>query len=53
MLALLTEHPRRPDYFDPDLLMEIHQYLEGVYAEPSEFTSPANERTDSDILVYQ
>ncbi|MGL5019773.1 MAG: pyruvate carboxylase subunit B [Luteolibacter sp.] len=53
MLALLTDHPRRPDHFDPDLLMEIREALEVVYAELSEFTSPANERTDSDILVYQ
>ncbi len=53
MLALLAGHPRRPDHFDPELLMEIREHLEGVYAELSEFTSPANERTDPDILVYQ
>jgi len=53
MLALLAGHPRRPDHFNPELLMEIREYLEGVYAELSEFTSPANERTDADILVYQ
>ncbi|MEX1114314.1 MAG: pyruvate carboxylase subunit B [Akkermansiaceae bacterium] len=53
MLALLTDHPRRPDHFDPELLTEIREYFEGVYAELSEFTSPANERTDADILVYQ
>lgn len=53
MLALLTGHPRRPDHFDPELLMEIREILEGVYAELREFTSPANERTDSDILIYQ
>jgi oxaloacetate decarboxylase alpha subunit/pyruvate carboxylase subunit B len=53
MLALLTNHPRRPDHFDPELLTEIRKYLECVYAELSEFTSPANERTDADILVYQ
>jgi pyruvate carboxylase subunit B len=53
MLALLADHPRRPEHFQPDLLSEIRTYLEGVYAELGEFTSPANERTDADILVYQ
>ena len=28
-------------------------YFEGVYKELSKFTSPANERVDSDILIYQ
>ena len=29
------------------------RYFEGVYKELSQFTSPANERVDSDILIYQ
>lgn len=53
MLALLEGHPRRPGHFDPDLLMEIRQHLEKIYLELAAFTSPANERTDADILVYQ
>jgi oxaloacetate decarboxylase alpha subunit/pyruvate carboxylase subunit B len=53
MLALLADHPRRPDHFNPELLMEIRGYLEGVYAALGDFTSPANERTDADILIYQ
>lgn len=53
MLALLAGHPRLPNHFNAELLMEIRQSLEGIYAELSEFTSPANERTDADILVYQ
>ena len=28
-------------------------YFEGVYKELAKFTSPANERVDSDILIYQ
>ena len=33
--------------------MEIRQHLEKIYLELAAFTSPANERTDADILVYQ
>lgn len=53
MLALLAGHPRRPDHFDMDLLMEIRERLEVIYAELGEFTSASNERTDTDILLYQ
>ena len=53
MLALLEDHPRRPDHFDPELLMEIRSHLETVYEELHDFTSPANERTDADILAFQ
>jgi oxaloacetate decarboxylase alpha subunit/pyruvate carboxylase subunit B len=53
MLALLEGNPRRPDHFNPDLLQEIRLALEKVYAELSAFTSPANERTDPDILAFQ
>ncbi len=52
MLALLEGHPRRPDY-DTDLLQEARIHLEEVYRQLSKFTSPANERVDSDILVFQ
>lgn len=52
MLALLEGHPRRPD-FDPAKLQELRVYFEDVYKQLSKFTSPANERVDSDILVFQ
>jgi len=52
MLALLEGHPRRPDY-DPDKLQELRLHFEDVYQQLSKFTSPANERVDSDILVFQ
>ncbi len=52
MLALLEGHPRRPD-FDTAKLAELRDYFEEVYKQLSKFTSPANERVDSDILIYQ
>lgn len=52
MLALLEGHPRRPDY-DPAKLQELRLHFEEVYQQLSKFTSPANERVDSDILVFQ
>ena len=32
---------------------QLRTYFEGVYKELAKFTSPANERVDSDILIYQ
>ncbi len=52
MLALLEEHPRCPK-FDTEKLAKLRDYFEGVYKELAAFTSPANERVDSDILIYQ
>ncbi len=52
MLALLEGHPRRPDY-DPAKLQQLRLHFETVYQQLSKFTSPANERVDSDILVFQ
>jgi len=52
MLALLEGHPRCPK-FDTEKLAQLRTYFEGVYKELSKFTSPANERVDSDILIYQ
>ena len=52
MLALLEGHPRCPK-FDTEKLAKLRDYFEGVYKELAEFTSPANERVDSDILIYQ
>lgn len=52
MLALLEGNPRRPDY-DPAKLQELRLHFEDVYQQLSKFTNPANERVDSDILVFQ
>jgi len=52
MLALLDGHPRCPK-FDTEKLAHLRDYFEGVYKELAPYTSPANERVDSDILVYQ
>jgi oxaloacetate decarboxylase alpha subunit/pyruvate carboxylase subunit B len=52
MLALLEGHPRCPK-FDAVKLAKLRDYFEGVYKELAAFTSPANERVDSDILIYQ
>jgi oxaloacetate decarboxylase alpha subunit/pyruvate carboxylase subunit B len=52
MLALLEGHPRCPK-FDPEKLAQLRNYFEGVYKELAAYTSPANERVDNDILIYQ
>lgn len=52
MLALLEGHPRTPK-FDTAKLAKLRDYFEGVYKELAKYTSPANERVDSDILIYQ
>jgi pyruvate carboxylase subunit B len=52
MLALLEGHPRCPK-FDTQKLAQLRAYFEGVYKELAKFTSPANERVDSDILIFQ
>jgi oxaloacetate decarboxylase alpha subunit/pyruvate carboxylase subunit B len=52
MLALLAGHPRCPQ-FDTEKLAKLRTYFEGVYKQLEKFTSPANERVDSDILIYQ
>jgi oxaloacetate decarboxylase alpha subunit/pyruvate carboxylase subunit B len=52
MLALLEGHPRCPK-FDSDKLGKLRTYFESVYKELEKFTSHANERVDSDILIYQ
>jgi oxaloacetate decarboxylase alpha subunit/pyruvate carboxylase subunit B len=52
MLALLEGHPRCPK-FDTEKLAKLRDYFEGVYKDLAAYTSPANERVDSDILIYQ
>jgi oxaloacetate decarboxylase alpha subunit/pyruvate carboxylase subunit B len=52
MLALLEGHPRCPS-FDTMKLEQLRKHFEGVYRELEKFTSPANERVDSGILIFQ
>lgn len=52
MQALLENHPRAPKY-GRDALQFLREHFTKVYAELSAFTSPANERVDSDALLYQ
>lgn len=52
MLALLEGHERCPK-FDLKKLAELRDYFTGVYKELGKFTSPDNERVDSDTLIYQ
>lgn len=52
MLAMLEGHPRCPS-FDTEKLQQLRKHFEGVYKELEKFTSPANERVDSDILIFQ
>jgi oxaloacetate decarboxylase alpha subunit/pyruvate carboxylase subunit B len=52
MLALLEGHLRCPQ-FETAKLAQLRDYFEGVYEQLSKFTSPKNERVDSDILIYQ
>ena len=52
MLALMEGDPRCPK-FDLEKLAQLRTHFEGVYKELAKFTSPANERIDSDILIYQ
>lgn len=52
MIALLEGHPRCPK-FDATKLQKLREYFTGVYKELEKFTSPANERVDSDTLCYQ
>ena len=52
MLALLENHPRRPDY-DKEILTRLRHYLESVYTELSHYTSRENEIIDNDALAFQ
>jgi len=52
MLALLDGHERCPQ-IQTETLQGLREHFEKVYKELSAFTSPANERVDSDTLTYQ
>jgi len=52
MLAAMAGNPRVPQY-DTKVLLELRKYFEGVAKDLTKFMSPANDRVDSDTLVYQ
>ena len=52
MLALLDGHARAPRY-DTRVLLQLRKHFTDVYRELGKFTSPDNERVDSDTLAYQ
>ncbi len=52
MMELLAGHPRAVRYDRPTLL-QLREHFTRVYKELGKFTSPDNERVDSDTLIYQ
>lgn len=52
MMAMLTDHARRPDY-DAKALAEVRKYMTDIYAQLGAYTMPKNEVIDSDALNYQ
>ncbi len=52
MMELLKGHPRAVEY-DRAKLIELRQHFNEVYKQLGKFTSPDNERVDSDTLIYQ
>jgi len=52
MMEMLGGNPRAVEY-DRKKLQELRVYFTDVYKQLSKFTSPDNERVDSDTLVYQ
>ena len=52
MQKMLERSSRRPNY-DVGKLARLREHFEKVYEELGDYTSPRNERVDSDILVYQ
>jgi len=52
MMEMLAGHPRAVSY-DRATLLKLREHFTEVYKELGKFTSPANERVDSDTLIYQ
>lgn len=52
MLAAMAGNPRAPQY-DTKVMLELRKYFDGVAASLGKFMSPANDKVDSDTLVYQ
>jgi oxaloacetate decarboxylase alpha subunit/pyruvate carboxylase subunit B len=52
LLAALAGHERKPR-FDVGKLQELSAHFDGVARELAAFMSPANDRVDNNVLVYQ
>ncbi|MBE6414438.1 MAG: pyruvate carboxylase subunit B [Verrucomicrobiaceae bacterium] len=52
MLAMLQDHPRKPNY-DVAKLAELRKYFTKVYNQLGFYTMPKNEVIDTDALIYQ
>jgi pyruvate/oxaloacetate carboxyltransferase len=52
MLAILENHPRKPEY-DLDTLAALEEYFAKVYEELADYTNVKNELVNSDALKYQ
>ncbi len=52
MMELLKGHPRAVEY-DRAALISLRQHFIEVYKALGKFTSPDNERVDSDTIIYQ
>jgi oxaloacetate decarboxylase alpha subunit/pyruvate carboxylase subunit B len=52
MLAMLEDHPRKPDY-DTKKLAELREYFQSVYDKLGFYENPKNEVIDTDALIYQ
>ena len=52
MLAMLQDHPRKPNY-DVEKLAELRKYFTKVYNELGFYTMLKNEVIDTDALIYQ
>ena len=52
MLAMLQDHPRKPNY-DVAKLAELRKYFTKVYDQLGFYTMPKNEVIDTDALIYQ
>jgi pyruvate/oxaloacetate carboxyltransferase len=53
MLNMLEDHPRRPQHFDEDLLMELRQLFTPLYEQLKDYTSHSNEVVDSDAMTFE
>ncbi len=52
MIAMLADHPRKPDY-DLAKLAELRKYFTKIYEKLGFYTMAKNEVIDTDALVYQ
>jgi len=52
MIAMLEDHPRKPNY-DLKKLAELREYFQGIYDKLGFYTMLKNEVIDTDALIYQ